>query len=224
MARKPGAKKPAAAKHAGRKIIAGSTGTRVKGHAETGEDPAADRAGELAPPPAPGAPASRAELFAFLDHLGVAHRTVEHEAFFTVEQGRALKQQWPGGHSKNLFLKDKKGALYLAVALGETRVDIVALGKRLGAKGRLSFGSPELMTATLGVIPGSVTPFALINDSARALAGVVLDEGLLAHDPVWFHPLENTASTAVSPAGLLEFLRACGVEPLICDLSAPLRP
>ena len=166
-------------------------------------------------------PASRAELFAFLDRLAIAHRTVEHRAVFTVEESRDLKTQWPGGHSKNLFLKDKKGALYLAVALGETRVDLVALGKWLGAKGRLSFGSPELMTATLGVTPGAVTPFALINGSAQALAAAVLDTALLAHDPVWFHPLENTASTAVSPDGLLEFVRACGFGPRSCDLSAP---
>ncbi len=163
----------------------------------------------------------RAALFGFLDGLGVAHKTVEHEAFFTVEEGRDLKRQWPGGHSKNLFLKDKKGALFLAVALGETKVDLVGLGKRLGAKGRLSFGRPELMTATMGVIPGAVTPFALIHESARALTQVILDEALLAHDPVWFHPLENTASTAVSPAGLVDFVKACGFEPLILPLERP---
>lgn len=170
--------------------------------------------------PASGA-AGRAALFAFLDRLGIAHRTVEHEAFFTVEEGRALKTQWPGGHSKNLFLKDKKGALYLAVALGETGVDLVALGKRVGARGRLSFGRPELMTATMGVIPGAVTPFALINESARALSVVILDAALLAHDPVWFHPLENTASTAVSPGDLVRFVKACGFEPLILPLARP---
>lgn len=171
--------------------------------------------------PPPGA-ASRADLFAYLDRIGVAHRTVEHEAIFTVEQGRELKRQWPGGHSKNLFLKDKKGALYLAVALGETRVDLVGLGKRLGAKGRLSFGKPDLMTATMGVIPGAVTPFALMNRSAGALAAVAVDAALLAHDPVWFHPLENTASTAVSPEGLVAFVEACGFQPEIIDLAAPL--
>ncbi|WP_395072677.1 prolyl-tRNA synthetase associated domain-containing protein [Hyphococcus sp.] len=163
----------------------------------------------------------RTGLFAFLDRLAIAHRTVEHEAFFTVEESRALKSQWPGGHSKNLFLKDKKGALFVAVALGETQVNLVALGKALGAKGRLSFGKPELMTATMGVIPGAVTPFALINKSAKAVASVILDKALLAHDPVWFHPLENTASTAISPEGLLKFVRACGFEPRILDLSAP---
>lgn len=165
---------------------------------------------------------SRDDLFTLLDALGVAHSTVEHPAIFTVEEGRDLKARLPGGHSKNLFLKDKAGRLYLAVALGETKVDLVALGKKLGAKGRLSFGKPELMTATLGVIPGSVTPFALINEAAQALAAVILDEALLAHDPVWFHPLENTASTAISAEDLLRFLAHCGFSPTILDLADPL--
>lgn len=166
--------------------------------------------------------ATRADLFALLDRLGLAHRTVEHAAVFTVEESRSIKAEMPGGHSKNLFLKDKAGRLYLAVARAETRVDLVGLGRRLGAKGRLSFGRPELMTATLGVIPGAVTPFALMNDTARALAAVVLDRALLATDPVWFHPLENTASTAVSPDALRAFVRHCRFEPLELDLAAPL--
>lgn len=167
-------------------------------------------------------PAGREALFAFLDRLGVPHRTVEHPAIFTVEEGRDLKTQWPGGHSKNLFLKDKADRLYLAVALGETRVDLVGLGKRLGAKGRLSFGRPDLMTATLGVIPGAVTPFALINDSAKALSAVILDAALLACDPVWFHPLENTASTAIAHGDLVRFVEACGHAPLVLALEDPL--
>lgn len=167
-------------------------------------------------------PATRDDLFALLDRLGLAHRTVEHAAVFTVEESRAIKAEMPGGHSKNLFLKDKADRLYLAVAHAETRVDLVGLGRRLGTKGRLSFGRPELMTATLGVIPGAVTPFALINDTARALKAVILDRALLAADPVWFHPLENTASTAVSPDALRAFMRHCGFEPLELDLAAPL--
>lgn len=164
---------------------------------------------------------SRAALFARFDALGIVHRTVEHPAIFTVEEGRDYKRDMPGGHSKNLFVKDKKGALTLVTALSETRVDLVGLGKAIGAKGRLSFGRPDLMTETLGVIPGAVTPFALINDSAKALSRVILDKALFAHDPVWFHPLENTASTAVSPEGLLRFVESCGFSPEIRDLEAP---
>lgn len=167
-------------------------------------------------------PASRADLFAFFDRHGIRPHTVEHPAVFTVAEGRDMKLAWPGGHSKNLFLKDKADRLTLVSALAETQVDLVGLGKRLGSKGRLSFGKPELMTATLGVIPGAVTPFALLNDSARALSAFVLDTALLAREPLWFHPLENTASTGVSAADFLKFLAALGVEPLIIDLSAPL--
>lgn len=167
-------------------------------------------------------PASRADLFELLDRLGVDTRTVEHPAVFTVAEGRDIKLALPGGHSKNLFLKDKADRLFLVSALAETEVDLVGLGKRLGAKGRLSFGKPELMTATLGVIPGAVTPFALINESARALARFVLDANIAARDPMWFHPLENTASTAVAPAGFLRFLAHLGVDPLVVDLAAPL--
>ncbi len=165
---------------------------------------------------------TRADLFARLDALGVTHRTVEHPAIFTVEEGREFKREMPGGHSKNLFLKDKKGALTLVTALSETRVDLVGLGKAIGARGRLSFGKPDLMTETLGVIPGAVTPFALVNEAAKALSRFILDRALFEHDPVWFHPLENTASTAVSPAGLVRFVESCGFSPEIRDLETPL--
>ncbi len=166
-------------------------------------------------------PATRADLFARLNALGIAHRTVEHPAVFTVEEGRDMKTSMPGGHSKNLFLKDKKDRLFLAVCHADTAVDLVGYGKVAGAKGRLSFGRPELMTATLGVIPGAVTPFALINETARALAEVAVDEALMRHDPVWFHPLENTASTAVTPDGLLAFISACGFAPRLVNLQNP---
>jgi len=164
---------------------------------------------------------TRDDLFRFLDDLGVDHRTVDHPPIFTVEEGRGHKISMPGGHSKNLFLKDKKDRLFLAVAHCDTPVDIVGYGRAAGSKGRLSFGRPELMTATLGVIPGAVTPFALINQTARALAEVAVDQALLSWPAVWFHPLENTASTAVSPGDLLKFIRACGFEPRIIDLASP---
>lgn len=164
---------------------------------------------------------SRSDLFEFLDRIGVAHRTVDHPPVFTVEEGRSFKASMPGGHSKNLFLKDKKDRLFLAVAHCDTPVDIVGYGRAAGARGRLSFGKPELMTATLGVIPGAVTPFALINDAAKALAEVAVDKALLSWPAVWFHPLENDASTAVAPDDLLKFIRACGFEPRIIDLAQP---
>lgn len=164
---------------------------------------------------------SRQDLLGCLDTLGIAHNTVDHQPVFTVAESSQIKAKMPGGHSKNLFLKDKKGSRFLAVAHADTKVDLVALGKVIGAKGRLSFGKPELMTATLGVEPGAVTPFALINTSPQDLASVVIDRALLNYDPVWFHPLENQASTAVSPADLIKFIENCGITPRILELADP---
>lgn len=157
-------------------------------------------------------PATEDDLFARFDALGIKHTTIRHRPVFTVEEGADLKAQMPGGHSKNLFLKDKKGALFLLCALGETVIDLNAVSKLLGA-GRFSFGSAERLKAHLGVEPGSVTIFALINDPERRVT-LVLDEALLAHDPVNFHPLKNDATTAISPADLLKFIAALGRAPI----------
>lgn len=157
-------------------------------------------------------PATEDDLFARFEALGIAHTTTRHRPVFTVEEGADLKAQMPGGHSKNLFLKDKKGAIFLLCALGETVIDLNAVSKVLGA-GRFSFGSAERLKEYLGVEPGSVTIFALINDPDRRVT-LVLDEGLLAHDPVNFHPLKNDATTAISPADLLKFIGSLGREPI----------
>ena len=159
----------------------------------------------------------RAALFAFLDSHGIAHRTMDHPPVFRVDQGLEIKAALPGGHTKNLFLKDAKDRLWLVCALGETRIDLKALPGVIGAA-RLSFGSEALMTQTLGVTPGSVTAFALINDYDRKVS-VVLDAALLATDPVNFHPLTNTATTAVSKDGFLAFLRALNLTAMVVDFS-----
>jgi len=156
--------------------------------------------------------ATPADLYAFLDQIGVAHHTTRHRPVFTVEDGADLKAAMPGGHSKNLFLKDKKGALYLLCALAETRIDLNAVSKLIGAA-RFSFGSAELLGERLGVTPGSVTIYALINDPEQRVR-LLLDQALLEHDPVNFHPLSNDATTAVSPDGLLRFLDALGRAPV----------
>src|SRR5215467_1816205 len=101
------------------------------------------------------------DLFAFLDRLGIAHRTVTHPPLFTVEQSQALRGTIPGGHTKNLFLKDKKGALFLVTALEDAAIELKSLHRRLGASGRFSFGPAETMLETLGVVPGAVTPFGV---------------------------------------------------------------
>lgn len=157
------------------------------------------------------------DLFALLDELGIAHETRQHEAAFTVEDARALRGQIPGGHTKNLFLKDKKGQLWLVVADEETQVGLKHLHKRIRAA-RLSFGKAELMEQVLGVTPGSVTPFALMNDR-EGLVKAVLDERMMENDPLNFHPLRNTATTTISRDGFLKFLSATGHEPLITDVT-----
>src|ERR1700721_1076211 len=108
----------------------------------------------------------RDALFALFDTLGVAHRTLQHPAVFRVGEGEDIKASLPGGHTKNLFLKDAKGQLWLVSALQDARIDLKALPRAIGAA-RLSFGSAELMHETLGVAPGSVTAFGLINDQGR---------------------------------------------------------
>jgi Ala-tRNA(Pro) deacylase len=161
---------------------------------------------------------SRADLFAFLDAHGVAHSTLEHPPVFRVEEGLEIKAALPGGHTKNLFLKDAKGQLWLISALGETAIDLKRLHTVIGS-GRLSFGNAELMLETLGVTPGSVTAFGLINDAERRVR-FVLDAALAKADPVNFHPLANDATTAVSQDGLRRFLAALGITPMIVDFEA----
>ncbi|MBL8703151.1 MAG: prolyl-tRNA synthetase associated domain-containing protein [Alphaproteobacteria bacterium] len=152
--------------------------------------------------------ATRAELLRHLDSLGIEHDTVDHPAVFTVEESRALHERMPGMHSKNLFFKDAGDRLWLLTAEADRRVDLKTLHARIGAK-RLSFGKPDLLQAVLGVTPGSVTPFALINDRDRRVT-FVLDAAMLRAEHVNFHPLENTATTRVTPAGLKAFLASTG--------------
>ncbi len=162
--------------------------------------------------------ASRTDLFARLDALGIAHTTHEHPPIFTVAEGEGMKDDMPGGHTKNLFLRDKKGVLILISALADTTIRINTLHRALGC-GRLSFGKPELLLETLGVTPGSVTAFALLND-ADARVRFVLDAALIVHDIVNFHPLSNDATTAIAADDLIRFVRDTGHEPEILDLGA----
>jgi len=164
-------------------------------------------------------PASPEDLLAFLDSLGVAHETVEHPPLHTVEESQALRGQIPGGHSKNLFVKDKKSRLFLLTVGEETIVDLKRVHEKIGANGRVSFGSAELLEEVWGVRPGAVTPFGAINDRQGRVT-VVLDSELMAHGRVNFHPLVNTRTTGVSSEGLLKFLRTTGHEPLVTALAA----
>ena len=163
-------------------------------------------------------PKTPEDLFAFLDAHGIAHSTLEHPAVFRVGEGQEIKDALPGGHTKNLFLKDAKDQLWLISALGETQIDLKRLPQAIGS-GRLSFGREELLHQYLGVRPGSVTLFAMINDTDRRVR-LVLDKALFDHATVNFHPLTNTATTAVSREGMMAFLAALGVEAQIVDFSA----
>ena len=152
-------------------------------------------------------------LFAELDRLGIAHATITHPPVFTVEEAKSLRGKIEGGHTKNLFLKDKSDRLFLAVTLEDVAVDLKALGPLIGARGRLSFASADLLREHLGVEPGSVTPFSLINNRTLTVTPV-LDEPMLETDPLNFHPLENTATTAISSVDLLKFVAAQGHKAL----------
>jgi Ala-tRNA(Pro) deacylase len=163
-------------------------------------------------------PATRQNLFERLRELGIDTQTVEHEAVFTVEQSSKLERELPGGHTKNLFLKDKKDRLFLLVALGRSSIDLKTLPKLIGAD-RLSFGRPELLMEVLGVPPGSVTPLALINDKARRVT-VILDADMMRHERLNCHPLENTATTNIARDDLVRFIRACGHEPRILAIAS----
>lgn len=160
----------------------------------------------------------RAALIAFFDAHGIDHATVEHPAVFRVGEGEDVKAAIPGAHTKNLFLKDAKGRIWLISAKDDTVIDLKRLHTVIGSA-RLSFGSAELMEEVLGVTPGSVTAFALIHDKDRRVT-FVLDRRLAEADRVNFHPLVNTATTGMSAAGFRRFLQAAGIEPLVVDFAA----
>jgi Ala-tRNA(Pro) deacylase len=160
------------------------------------------------------------QLFATLDALGIAHTTVKHPPVFTVEQARILRGKMSGGHTKNLFLRDKKYELYLVVASEDAVVDLKGLHRLLGAGGRFSFGAADLLREVWGVEPGSVTPFGAINDR-DARVTVVLDAAMMGHDTLNFHPLVNTMTTSIGRDDLVKFLKSTGHEPRIERVSGP---
>ncbi len=164
-------------------------------------------------------PASPDDLFRSLDSLGIEHSTVTHPPFFTVEEGRPWHHKIPGLHGKSLFIKDRKGGISLVAMPAEKRADLGRLEKALDAP-RFSFAKPELLQEVLGLTPGSVTPFGLINDTQRGVR-VVLDQDMLDAEWVNFHPLHNAASTTLRSADLLRFVRALGYEPVIVRVPEP---
>ena len=160
----------------------------------------------------------RDSFLAWLEGNGIDHVTLDHPAVFRVGEGDDFKARLPGAHTKNLFLTDKKDRLWLISARQDTEIDLKRLHRVIGSD-RLSFGSAELMVETLGVTPGSVTAFALINDTDKRLTFVV-DRRLWEAERVNFHPLTNTATTGVDQAGFRRFLEAIGIAPLVVDFAA----
>lgn len=159
------------------------------------------------------------DLYARLDQLGISYKTHHHEPVFTVEEARSVSRELEGGHSKNLFLKDKNGDVYLLVCLEETKVDLKSLRKKIGAK-NLSFGKADLLIDTLGIEPGSVTPFSLINDADNKVR-VLLDSAMMQEAFLNFHPLINDKTTQISSEDLKRFIQDCGHDMTILDPSAP---
>jgi Ala-tRNA(Pro) deacylase len=162
-------------------------------------------------------PTDPAALFAFFDRFGIPYHTATHPPLFTVDQAQALRGQIAGGHTKNLFLRDKTGALYLVVALEDASIDLKSLHRRLGAA-RFSFASADLLREVLGVEPGAVTPFAAINDTGHRVT-VILDAAMMAHETLNYHPLVNTMTTSIRRDDLLKFFAATGHQPRIMPLS-----
>lgn len=162
--------------------------------------------------------ANEEDLFELLKALSIPFETYRHPPLFTVDESKALRGDLPeGGHCKSLFLKDKRNNMALVVMLEHRKLDLKRLGPTIGL-GRISFGSPERMLGLLGVTPGSVTPYSLMNAQGRELI-VVLDKEMLEKNPVYYHPLHNEATIGVNPNDLLKFIEHCGFKPLIHKFS-----
>lgn len=163
--------------------------------------------------------ANKEELLARLAALGIDAQTHEHPPLRTVAESQALRGEIAGRHIKNLFLKDKKGNYFLVTVAEDATVDLKTIHTQIGAAGRVSFGSAEALADMLGVIPGAVTPFGVVNDREGRVKAV-LDEELLGHDILNAHPLVNTATTSLAPADLVTFMRSVGHEPAILKVAA----
>ena len=164
-------------------------------------------------------PKTEAELFSYLADLGISVSTVRHPPLYTVADSQALRGEIPGGHTKNLFLKDKKDNFFLVTVGEEAEVDLKQIHHVIGATGRVSFGRPEMLMELLGVIPGAVTVFGVINDTERKVK-VVLDQELMDHAVINGHPLTNEATTSIAAADLIRFVEATGHDPVILKVSA----
>lgn len=164
--------------------------------------------------------ASREDLMAFLDELNIKTTTLDHDPVFTVAESGDLHDRIEGAHTKNLFLKDKKGRIFLVTALHDAEIDLKKIHQVIGAQGRVSFGKADLLLETLGVTPGSVTPFALYNDREAQRVTAIFDAAMMQENILNYHPLKNDATTTIARDDLITFAKACGHEPQILAVSA----
>lgn len=162
--------------------------------------------------------AGKQQLLEFLDNLNISVKTVGHKAVFHVEEGKDIKRDIPGGHTKNLFLKDKKGNYFLVTLGSYSKLDLKHLHDKIGASGRLSFGSPEKLSEYLGLYPGAVSVFGLINDTNHNVT-LVLDQALMKNAIINCHPMTNEATTSINREDLIKFVRATNHEPHIVQVS-----
>ena len=164
-------------------------------------------------------PKTDKDLFQFLDALGLAHSTKEHAPVFTVAESVALRDEIPGGHTKNLFVKDKMDNYFLLTVEEHATVDLKTVHAVIGAASRVSFGKPEKLMEYLGVIPGAVTAFGIINDTGNRVK-IIIDEDLMAFDVINGHPLRNDATTSIGAKDLMRFIEATGHEPLVLKVTS----
>jgi Ala-tRNA(Pro) deacylase len=163
-------------------------------------------------------PVAPDQLLQMLVDAGIDARTTSHPALFTVAESKELRGKLQGGHTKNLFLRDKKGNVFLVVAEEDAEIDLKRIHTKIGASGRVSFGKPELLKELLGVEPGSVTAFGLVNDTEQQVS-CVFDEALMRHNLLNCHPLTNTMTTTIARDDLLVFLGQQGHQPKIIAVS-----
>jgi Ala-tRNA(Pro) deacylase len=171
------------------------------------------------PPMTEEQPKTQDELFQFLDSLGIEHKTKRHEPVFTVAESVALRDEIPGGHTKNLFVKDKKDNYFLLTVEENATVDLKTVHTIIGGASKVSFGRPEKLMEYLGVIPGAVTAFGVINDAGKNVK-IIVDEELMKDEIVNCHPLVNDATTSIGSRDLLRFIEATGHEPLVLKVTS----
>ncbi|CAN7334351.1 prolyl-tRNA synthetase associated domain-containing protein [Rhizobium sp. LjRoot30] len=165
------------------------------------------------------APKTREELFRFLDELGIKHATKDHPPVYTVAESVSLRDEIPGGHTKNLFVKDKKDQFFLLTVEENAAVDLKTVHTLIGGASKVSFGKPEKLMEYLGVEPGSVTAFGAINDAGHNVT-FVLDADLMKNDIINCHPLSNDATTSIARDDLIRFMEATGHTPLVLKVTA----